>query len=266
MSSLHYSAPPPLVGSSSYSSSSSHIGHSNDAIDMNDVARVGYHPGSSVPNALADSDWSDGEDDLTADAQPLEAYAVQHNDVLHVQNEDPEPVEQDHPAGDMQHEQAGVDIPQQEEQAEQQVVVHNPEEGLDDDTPSKHEVLTRGQVVVRRIACTAKKIQARHAARNESNDSEAPRDESVVHIFDERCVLRASHYILPPHGRTHTRCFQGNMFVFYVIEGAVKVRVHESSFVICAGGCFMVPSGNMHRIRNLCDRDAKLFRVQAVSY
>jgi centromere protein C len=32
--------------------------------------------------------------------------------------------------------------------------------------------------------------------------------------------------------------------IFYVIEGAVNLRVHETSLILATGGMFMVPRGN----------------------
>jgi centromere protein C len=51
--------------------------------------------------------------------------------------------------------------------------------------------------------------------------------------------------------------------VFYVIDGAVTFKVHESSYVLCAGGMILVPRGNTYYIENIAERDAKLFFAQA---
>jgi len=51
--------------------------------------------------------------------------------------------------------------------------------------------------------------------------------------------------------------------VFYVIEGAVTFKVHESSYVLCTGGMILVPRGNTYYIQNIAERDAKLFFAQA---
>lgn len=51
--------------------------------------------------------------------------------------------------------------------------------------------------------------------------------------------------------------------VFYVIEGAVTLKVHTTSFVVCTGGCFLVPRGNIYYIKNICSRTVKLFFAQA---
>ena len=76
--------------------------------------------------------------------------------------------------------------------------------------------------------------------------------------------------------------------VFYVIQGAVKVAVHQSSFIVATGGMFWIPrgeslplvlsdvrsvdslhrdtsTGNLYNIQNVCERDAKLFFTQVRS-
>jgi centromere protein C len=43
----------------------------------------------------------------------------------------------------------------------------------------------------------------------------------------------------------------------------VKVVVCDTSFVLATGGMFIVPRGNMYSIKNIADRDSKLFFTQA---
>jgi hypothetical protein len=67
--------------------------------------------------------------------------------------------------------------------------------------------------------------------------------------------------------------------MFYVIEGAIQVIVHEAKFYLAAGGMFMVPRGmclargvniqqsdlhlgNTYYIRNMQDYEARMFFVQ----
>src|SRR5258708_33363225 len=51
--------------------------------------------------------------------------------------------------------------------------------------------------------------------------------------------------------------------VFYVIEGAVTFKVHESSYILCTGGMILVPRGKTYYIENLAGRDGRLFFAQA---
>ena len=50
---------------------------------------------------------------------------------------------------------------------------------------------------------------------------------------------------------------------FVVFEGAVEVLVHRTQFVIAPGGMFCVPMGNTYNIRNVSERDARIFFAQA---
>lgn len=51
--------------------------------------------------------------------------------------------------------------------------------------------------------------------------------------------------------------------MFYVLEGAVKVTVHRTAFIVAPNGMFLIPRGNLYAIKNEADRPAKLFFVQA---
>ncbi|OSD08442.1 hypothetical protein PYCCODRAFT_1429508 [Trametes coccinea BRFM310] len=250
MSSLRRS-PPLASASSSYSSSSSHISHSNDVIFMNDVARIDIRQGSSsssseqqYSNALSSSDWLDEEDDLSLGGRTDEAAAAEQSHVSITQHEETSPVEHGH---------THVDTPEPEEQ---QVVVHNPEESWDDNTPSKCEVLVDGQKVMRRVVCTAKKIEARSALPGGS----------YSRLFMERGCLQVVHRVLRPNRKMRVDTVPNYVFVFYVIQGAVSFTMLESSFVVCSGGSFLIPPGNESVIRNAGDRDAKLFFVEAVEH
>jgi len=47
--------------------------------------------------------------------------------------------------------------------------------------------------------------------------------------------------------------------MFYIIEGAVNRKVHDTTLVLASGAMFLVPRG----IKNIGDSDAKLFFIQA---
>jgi len=51
--------------------------------------------------------------------------------------------------------------------------------------------------------------------------------------------------------------------VFYIVEGSVNFKVHESSYVLCTGGMIIVPRGNTYYIENIAERSARLFFAQA---
>ena len=48
-----------------------------------------------------------------------------------------------------------------------------------------------------------------------------------------------------------------------MIEGAVTVKVHRTSFTMAPGGQFMVPRGNQYSLHTISHRPAKLFFAQA---
>ncbi|KAF4615347.1 hypothetical protein D9613_002538 [Agrocybe pediades] len=134
--------------------------------------------------------------------------------------------------------------------------VVNPEEGWDDGTTSQCTVLhyTTKEEVERRIAWTAKMVSPRMSAdHNWSFDK----------IFGDDDFIAAGQLVIPPGCRKPSKAAKDNTYVFYVIEGAINLKIHETSMVLCTGGMFLVPRGNNYLIENICNRDAKLFFTQA---
>ncbi|KAF9053118.1 Mif2/CENP-C like-domain-containing protein [Panaeolus papilionaceus] len=134
--------------------------------------------------------------------------------------------------------------------------VENPEEGWDDATEAKCVVLhyTTQEEVTRRIAWTAKMVEPKMAAdHNWSFDK----------IFGDDDFIAAGQLIIPPQGRKPSKAAKDNTYVFYVIEGAVNFKIHNTSMILSTGGMFMVPRGNMYLIENISNRDARLFFTQA---
>ncbi|KAH9482624.1 Inner kinetochore subunit cnp3 [Psilocybe cubensis] len=136
------------------------------------------------------------------------------------------------------------------------LAVHNPEEGWDDDTSAICTVLhfTTKDEVERRIAWTAKMVEPRMAAdKNWSFDK----------IFGDDDFIAAGQLIIPPRGRKPSKAAKDNTYVFYVIEGAVNFKIHQTSMILATGGMFMVPRGNTYLIENISERNARLFFTQA---
>ncbi|KAF9908363.1 hypothetical protein EC991_009915 [Linnemannia zychae] len=67
---------------------------------------------------------------------------------------------------------------------------------------------------------------------------------------------------IKPDGRKPVNSGSNTSMVFYVIKGLVQVHVHETQFVLSAGGRFLVPRGNTYSIVNLSTKDSTLFFVQ----
>ncbi|KAF5313505.1 hypothetical protein D9611_008548 [Ephemerocybe angulata] len=132
----------------------------------------------------------------------------------------------------------------------------NLEEGWDDDTPSNAKVLDyrTGQEVERRIAWTARMVNPQPVANNSW---------SFDKIFGDADFIAAGQLVIPPKSRKPSKATKDNTYIFYVVEGAVNLKVHETSMVVSTGGMFMVPRGNTYFIENISQRDARLFFTQA---
>ncbi|KAJ7706854.1 Mif2/CENP-C like-domain-containing protein [Mycena rosella] len=137
-----------------------------------------------------------------------------------------------------------------------EVLSANPEEGWDDGTETDGVVKSYpdGEDVMRRIAFTAKMFQPTAAANNEW---------FFQKVFNDPDFVAAGQLLIPPKGRKPSKQTKDNTFIFFVIEGAVNLKVCETSLIVASGGMFMVPRGNTYFIENIADRDAKLFFTQA---
>ncbi|KAJ7154180.1 Mif2/CENP-C like-domain-containing protein [Mycena filopes] len=134
--------------------------------------------------------------------------------------------------------------------------VINPEEGWDDETEGQAVVKAYpgDEDVTRRIAFTAKMFIPSAAANNEW---------FFQKIFGDGDFIAAGQIVIPPKGRKPSKPSKDNTFIFFVIEGAVNLKVCETSLIVASGGMFMIPRGNTYFIENIGDRDAKLFFTQA---
>ncbi|KAJ7770203.1 Mif2/CENP-C like-domain-containing protein [Mycena maculata] len=132
----------------------------------------------------------------------------------------------------------------------------NPEEGWDDETETQAVVKTyrTGEDVTRRIAFTAKMVNPQPAANSEW---------FFQKIFGDGDFMAAGQVVIPPKGRKPSKPTKDNTFIFFVIEGAVNLKVCDTSVIVASGGMFMIPRGNTYFIENIADRDAKLFFTQA---
>ncbi|KDQ07258.1 hypothetical protein BOTBODRAFT_38963 [Botryobasidium botryosum FD-172 SS1] len=130
-----------------------------------------------------------------------------------------------------------------------------PEAGWDDKTVEQGSVLeyeTRAEVK-RRIACTAAMV-----APNKTFNA----DFAFQKIFGDEDYIAAGVLTIPVGGEKPSKATKDNTYIFYCIEGAVRVQIHRTSFVIAPGGMFMVPRGNQYFIQNISEREVKLFFAQ----
>ncbi|KAI0273529.1 Mif2/CENP-C like-domain-containing protein [Gloeopeniophorella convolvens] len=139
---------------------------------------------------------------------------------------------------------------------DEQVAVFNPEEGWDNDTHTNGVVVDwfTGNEVSRRLAFPGRLVNPRPAANNEF---------FFTKVFGDGEYIAAGQLRIPPNKHKPSKMTKDNTYVFFVIEGAVNFKVHESSYVLCTGGMILVPRGNTYYIENIAERDAKLFFAQA---
>jgi centromere protein C len=132
----------------------------------------------------------------------------------------------------------------------------NPEEGWDENTPTNATVIDYDtqEEVSRRVAFLAQMIDPKAAANS---------NWFFQKIFGEGEFIAAGQMHIPPKSQKPSKSTKDNTYVFYVIQGAVSVFIHETSFIITTGGMFLVPRGNTYYIENIAERDAKLFFTQA---
>ncbi|KAF9227596.1 hypothetical protein BS17DRAFT_764046 [Gyrodon lividus] len=132
----------------------------------------------------------------------------------------------------------------------------NPEEGWDDKTPTNATIIDYAtqEEVSRRVAFLADMIEPKPAANS---------NWFFQKIFGEGDFIAAGQMHIPPKGQKPSKSTKDNTYVFYVIQGAVSVSIHETNFIITTGGMFLVPRGNTYYIENIAERDAKLFFTQA---
>ncbi|RSH94857.1 hypothetical protein EHS25_004663 [Saitozyma podzolica] len=83
-------------------------------------------------------------------------------------------------------------------------------------------------------------------------------------VFGEDQFIAAGVVYVPIGCKKPGKHSKDNSYVFFVVQGAVQVQVHRTSFVMAPGAMFMVPRGNHYSIENISpDAEAQLFFAQA---
>ncbi|KAL0062628.1 mitotic fidelity of chromosome transmission-related protein [Marasmius tenuissimus] len=134
--------------------------------------------------------------------------------------------------------------------------VANPEEGWDVDSAERGEVFdwATKQLLEKRIACPPSKVTTQRAAGAEWEFQK---------IFGDEQFIAAGQLLIPPKRSKPSKTTKDNTYVFCIMEGAVNVKINETSIILCTGGMFMVPRGNQYFIENISNRPARLFFAQA---
>ncbi|KAL0571905.1 mitotic fidelity of chromosome transmission-related protein [Marasmius crinis-equi] len=133
----------------------------------------------------------------------------------------------------------------------------SPEQGWDVDTPQIGKVLQykTGEEVERNLTCTA--VFADSALQRSSAEWSFRKD------FGDDSFIASGRLLLPPNALKAYKTTKDNTYVFYVVEGAICARIHETKYILCQGASFLVPRGNRYSIQNLTNRQARLHFVQA---
>ncbi|EJU05158.1 hypothetical protein DACRYDRAFT_74294 [Dacryopinax primogenitus] len=131
-----------------------------------------------------------------------------------------------------------------------------PEKGWDSKTDPLGvvmEYVTKTEVE-RRVAFTQSMVQPREAANARFKFQK---------IFGDGEFLAAGMLSIPVGETKPAKSSKDNSYVFYVIQGAVKVQIYRTSFLVSIGGMFLVPRGNVYEIENVAERETVLFFAQA---
>ncbi|KAL9936893.1 hypothetical protein V8E36_004128 [Tilletia maclaganii] len=131
-----------------------------------------------------------------------------------------------------------------------------PEDGWDAETEQMGIVwdVDTGEETTRRIACQRDEVKTKKVFNSEF------RFDKVFGVDD---FMAAGVIEIPAGGSKPVKPSKTNSYTFIVSEGAVRVRIHRSNFVVGPGGMFLVPKGNTYSIENVAKRQSRLFFAQA---
>ncbi|KIO28010.1 hypothetical protein M407DRAFT_72414, partial [Tulasnella calospora MUT 4182] len=158
-----------------------------------------------------------------------------------------------------------------------EVYVDNPDEGWDAETEQNALVIDyeTKEEIEQEIAQTAAMLNPKQPL----NASYA-----FQKVFSDGEFVAGGVLEIPVGGKKPSKPARDNTYLFYCIEGAVRVMVHRSTFIIARNGMFMVPRGehsrfypswasanifsfatpgNQYYLENISDHNCKLFFAQA---
>ncbi|KAF9268341.1 hypothetical protein L218DRAFT_853608, partial [Marasmius fiardii PR-910] len=113
-----------------------------------------------------------------------------------------------------------------------------PEEGWDIDSSEHGSVIDwkTKELIEKRIACPSSKVATQRAGNAEWEFQK---------IFGDEQFIAAGQLVIPEKGRKPSKMTKDNTYVFCILEGAVNVKINETSVILCQGGMFMVPRGKL---------------------
>ncbi|KAG8896295.1 hypothetical protein FRC01_011902 [Tulasnella sp. 417] len=138
----------------------------------------------------------------------------------------------------------------------EEVYVDNPDDGWDAETEQDALVIDYDtkEEMEKTIAQTAAMLNPKQPL----NASYA-----FQKVFTDGEFVAGGVLEIPVGGKKPSKPARDNTYLFYCIEGAVRVMVHRSTFIIARNGMFMVPRGNQYYLENISDHSCKLFFAQA---
>jgi len=135
-----------------------------------------------------------------------------------------------------------------------------PEEGWDDKTRPNGIVYsyTKNKDCERAIVCTKKMVTL-----DVEDQAGQPNSFQFQRVVKDSDFIAGGLMYIPVGGGKPLKPAKDNFYFFTVLEGAVSVHVHRTTFVVAPCGVFWIPRGNVYSIRNISQRTAKLTFAQA---
>ncbi|KAG9044550.1 hypothetical protein FS837_007955 [Tulasnella sp. UAMH 9824] len=196
-------------------------------------------------------EWWRGEHAVVRRPRVGEAPVPIISEIVRIPQERPEPLSK-------KHRRRGTTKPpsSRNNAKQQEVYVDNPEDGWDAETDQNAMVIDYDtkQEIEKAIAQTAAMLNPKQPL----NASYA-----FQKVFSDGEFVAGGVLEIPVGGKKPSKPARDNTYLFYCIEGAVRVMVHRSTFVIARNGMFMVPRGNQYYLENISDHSCKLFFAQA---
>ncbi|KAG7093056.1 hypothetical protein E1B28_009348 [Marasmius oreades] len=148
-------------------------------------------------------------------------------------------------------------LSRQEDSSSSDSALPFPEQGWDDGTPRTGKVIQykTGDEVERSLTCTAKLA--------DSSMEATKSDWTFRKDFVDDSFVASGRLYLPPKALKSYKATNDNTYVFYVVEGAICAKIHETNYILCQGASFMVPRGNHYSIENISNRPAKIHFAQS---
>ncbi|ORX56114.1 hypothetical protein BCR36DRAFT_402857, partial [Piromyces finnis] len=81
-------------------------------------------------------------------------------------------------------------------------------------------------------------------------------------IFSEDLTYATGLLLFPKGSFKPNRNSKDNILFFFVMTGEISVQIHKTTFNAYAGDHFMIPRGNQYMIKNIKDKESKIWFIQ----